>query len=74
MHKLRITAKRININFTLLRFNDADILAHKGTVTAEIEKAFAESEFEKYRVIQDRLYESDFDKMIRMITAETERN
>ena len=57
-----------------LRFNDADILAHKGTVTAEIAKAFAESEFEKYRVIQDRLYESDFDKMIRMITAETERN
>lgn len=57
-----------------LRFNDADILTHKGTVTAEIAKAFAESEFEKYRVIQDRLYESDFDKMIRMITAETERN
>ena len=57
-----------------LRFNDADILSHKGTVTAEIAKAFAESEFEKYRVIQDRLYESDFDKMIRMITAETERN
>lgn len=57
-----------------LRFNDADILAHKGTVTAEIAKAFAESEFEKYRVIQDRLYESDFDKMLRMITEETERN
>lgn len=57
-----------------LRFNNADILTHKGTVTAEIAKAFAESEFEKYRVIQDRLYESDFDKMIRMITAETERN
>lgn len=57
-----------------LRFNDADILAHKGSVTAEIAKAFAESEFEKYRVIQDRLYESDFDKMLRMITIDTERN
>lgn len=57
-----------------LRFNNADILAHKGSVTAEIAKAFAESEFEKYRVIQDRLYESDFDKMLRMITAEKERN
>lgn len=50
-----------------LRFNDADILTHKGTVTAEIAKAFAESEFEKYRVIQDRLYESDFDRMLRQI-------
>lgn len=50
-----------------LRFNDADILTHKGAVTAEIAKAFAESEFEKYRVIQDRLYESDFDRMLRQI-------
>lgn len=31
---------------------------------AEVAKAFAESEFEKYRVIQDRLYKSDFDKFI----------
>lgn len=50
-----------------LRFNDADILTHKGAVTAEIAKAFAESEFEKYRVIQDRLYESDFDRMLQQI-------
>jgi hypothetical protein len=50
-----------------LRFNDADILTNKGTVTAEIAKAFAESEFEKYRVTQDRLYESDFDRMLRQI-------
>lgn len=47
-----------------LRFNDADILENKGTVTAAIAKAFAESEFEKYRVIQDRLYQSDFDKLM----------
>ena len=57
-----------------LRFNDADILTHKGTVTAEIAKAFAESEFEKYRVIQDRLYESDFDRMLKMLTEKTEHN
>lgn len=57
-----------------LRFNDADILTHKGTVTAEIAKAFAESEFEKYRVIQDRLYESDFDRMLKMLAEKTERN
>ena len=48
----------------ILKFNDADILQDKGKVTAEIAKAFAESEFEKYRVIQDRLYESDFYKYI----------
>ena len=57
-----------------LRFNDADILTHKGTVTAEIAKAFAESEFEKYRVVQDRLYESDFDRMLKMLTEKTESN
>ena len=38
------------------------VLHHKGKVTAAIAKAFAESEFEKYRVIQDRLFMSDFDK------------
>lgn len=47
-----------------LQFNDADILEDKGKVTAAIAKAFAESEFEKYRIIQDRLYMSDFDKMV----------
>ena len=45
-----------------LQFNEYDILNDAGKVTAEIAKAFAESEFEKYRVIQDRLFESDFDK------------
>mgnify|MGYP000003499273 CR=1 FL=1 len=45
-----------------LQFNDAEILQDKGKVTAAIAKAFAESEFEKYRVIQDRLFMSDFDK------------
>ena len=47
-----------------LRFNDADALQDKGKVTAAIAKEFAESEFEKYRVIQDSLYESDFDKLM----------
>ena len=47
-----------------LKMNDEDILLDKGKVTHEIAKAFAESEFEKYRVIQDQLYESDFDKLV----------
>lgn len=47
-----------------LKMNDEDILMDKGKVAHEIAKAFAESEFEKYRVMQDQLYESDFDKLI----------
>ena len=46
-----------------LQFNDAEILQDKGKVTAAIAKAFAESEFEKYRVLQDRTYQSDFDRL-----------
>lgn len=48
-----------------LKFNDAEILENKGKVTAEIAKAFAESEFERYRVLQDRTYESDFDRLLK---------
>lgn len=43
---------------------DRAILQNAGKVTAEIAKAHAEAEFEKYRIIQDRLFESDFDRMI----------
>ncbi len=42
---------------------DNDILKDAGKVTAEIAKAHAETEFEKYRIIQDRLFLSDFDKL-----------
>lgn len=48
-----------------LRYNDAEVLQDKSKVTAAIAKEFAESEFEKYRVIQDSLYASDFDKLIK---------
>ncbi len=47
-----------------LQFNEKDILEDAGTVTAEIARIFAESEFEKYQVIQDQIYESDFDKLL----------
>jgi len=43
---------------------DRKILQDSGKVTAEIAKAHAECEFEKYRIVQDRLFESDFDKML----------
>ena len=47
-----------------LQFNEADILTNAGKVSAEVAKQFAESEFEKYRVIQDYLYKSDFDRLL----------
>jgi len=52
-------AKRIDI---ILEAGGDRILDNAGTVTAEFAKSFAESEFEKYRVIQDRLFRSDFDR------------
>lgn len=44
--------------------------AISGKVTAQIAKSFAESEFEKYRIVQDSLFESDFDKEIKSIEGE----
>lgn len=47
-----------------LEFNEHEILHDTGRVTHEIAKAFAESEFEKYRIVQDRIFESDFDRFL----------
>ena len=52
-------AKRIDI---ILEAGGDAILTNAGTITAEFAKTFAESEFEKYRIIQDRLFSSDFDR------------
>ena len=46
---------------------DRSVLQDAGKVTAEIAKAHAEAEFEKYRIVQDRLFESDFDKQLKLI-------
>ena len=47
-----------------LEFNEHEILHDTGRVMHEIAKAFAESEFEKYRIVQDRMFESDFDRFL----------
>ncbi len=52
-----------------LKLWDREILQDAGKVSAEIAKAHAESEFEKYRIVQDRLFESDFDKVVKWIEA-----
>lgn len=50
-----------------LRLWDREILRDAGKVTAELAKAHAESEFEKYRLVQDRLFESDFDRILKQL-------
>ena len=57
-----------------LQFNEKDILTDAGKVKAEIAKAFAENEFEKYRIVQDKLYESDFDKQITKLLDKKKEN
>lgn len=52
-------AKRIDI---ILEAGGDGVLTDAGRITAEFAKSFAESEFEKYRIIQDRLFQSDFDR------------
>ncbi len=47
-----------------LTFNDYDILNDAGKMRANVAETFAEKEFEKFRVIQDKEYKSDFDKMV----------
>jgi hypothetical protein len=51
----------------ILQANGRDLLQNTGKITAALAKQHAENEFEKYRPIQDRLFESDFDKVIKMI-------
>ncbi|MBE2203239.1 MAG: virulence RhuM family protein [Chthoniobacterales bacterium] len=50
-----------------LQLWDREILQDAGKVTAELAKTHAESEFEKYRIVQDRLFESDFDRLIKKL-------
>jgi len=55
-----------------LRLWDHEILQDAGRVTAELAKSYAESEFEKYRIVQDRLFESDFDRMLKELPSESD--
>jgi len=61
-------AKRLDM---FLEISQRDILQDAGKVTAEIARNHAESEFEKYRIVQDRLFESDFDRVVKEIKKKT---
>lgn len=52
---------------------DRAVLQDAGKVTVEIAKAHAEREFEKYRIVQDRLFESDFDRLLKQIEPENKQ-
>ena len=49
---------------------DREVLQDAGKVTAEIAKTHAECEFEKYRIVQDRLFQSDFDRLLQRMEAD----
>lgn len=57
-------AKRLDV---FLEMDDREILQDSGKVSAQLAKEFAESEFEKYRIVQDRLFESDFDREVKRL-------
>jgi hypothetical protein len=50
-----------------LEFDEREILQDSGKAAAKLARAHAESEFEKYRIVQDRLFESDFDRVIKQL-------
>ncbi len=53
-----------------LKFNEYEVLQNAGTVSAEVAKSLAEKEYEKFRVVQDQQYESDFDKEVKKLLKE----
>ena len=49
-----------------LEFNGSEVLTGAGKISAEKAKLYAQSQYEQYRVIQDRLYQSDFDRFLQL--------
>jgi hypothetical protein len=57
-------ARRLDL---FLEFDEREILQDTGKIKARLAKIHAESEFEKYRIVQDRLFESDFDRVVKQL-------
>lgn len=55
-----------------LSLNDRDILQGAGTVSAQMARTHAESQFEQFHVLQDARYESDFDRAVKRLTQKKE--
>jgi hypothetical protein len=52
-----------------LEFDEREVLKDSGKVSAKFAVAYAESEFEKYRIVQEQLFESDFDKVVKDLSS-----
>jgi len=63
-------SERLN---AFLRFNEEEVLDSPGKVAAEVAKSFALSEFEKYRIKQDALFQSDFDRFLQAAEGDQQR-
>jgi len=55
-----------------LQFNEKEILHNSGKISREVAAALAESEYEKHRVVQDRILESDFDREMKKLLKRKE--
>jgi len=53
-----------------LEFDEREVLQNSGKISAKLAQTHAESEFEKYRIVQDRLFESDFDKAVKKLATD----
>ncbi len=63
-------SKRLDL---FLMADDRELLQDSGKITAEIAKLKAETEFEKYRIVQDRLFMSDFDRYLLELQEESKK-
>ena len=63
-------SKRLDV---FLMADDREVLQDTGKITAEIAKSKAETEFEKYRIIQDRLFMSDYDRYLLELEKNTKK-
>lgn len=57
---------------SFIEFNGREILTHSGKISTEQAKLHAETQFEKYRIIQDKLFESDFDREVKKLFSSQE--
>lgn len=57
-----------------LDFNEYQILTNAGKVSTAVAKQLAEEEYDRFRVVQDREFESDFDKEVKKLSGEKKRN
>lgn len=64
-------AKRLDL---FLQHDDREILLNAGKISHELAKEHAETEFEKYRIIQDQLFQSDFDKLINKLENQIDKS